>query len=239
MDISKIKGIIFDYGGTIDSNGKHWAEVIWDAYKNTQVPIDKKIFREAYVYAERYLATHPVIQPEDTFKDLLVKKINIQMKWLEENGFLPVSEKTCNYSLAISNQCYTFARSSVQKAKPIIEKLSERYPLVLVSNFYGNIESVLDDFGITHFFNQIVESAVVGVRKPDPAIFALGVKVFNLPADNVVVIGDSYKKDIVPARSLGCSGIWIKGPAWEEETTVSEADAVIYDFSELKNIFQL
>ena len=29
----KIKGIIFDYGGTIDSNGMHWAEVIWRAYQ--------------------------------------------------------------------------------------------------------------------------------------------------------------------------------------------------------------
>ena len=29
----KIKGIIFDYGGTIDSNGMHWAEVIWRAWR--------------------------------------------------------------------------------------------------------------------------------------------------------------------------------------------------------------
>ena len=28
FDFAKVKGIIFDYGGTIDSNGKHWAEVV-------------------------------------------------------------------------------------------------------------------------------------------------------------------------------------------------------------------
>ena len=33
LTTDKIKGIIFDYGGTIDSNGLHWAEVIWKAYE--------------------------------------------------------------------------------------------------------------------------------------------------------------------------------------------------------------
>ena len=28
--MEKITGIIFDYGGTIDSRGVHWSEVIWD-----------------------------------------------------------------------------------------------------------------------------------------------------------------------------------------------------------------
>ena len=27
-----IKGVIFDYGGTIDTNSVHWAEVLWAAY---------------------------------------------------------------------------------------------------------------------------------------------------------------------------------------------------------------
>ena len=43
----KIKGIIFDYGGTIDSNGMHWAEVIWRAYQANRVPVEKEIFRNA------------------------------------------------------------------------------------------------------------------------------------------------------------------------------------------------
>ena len=29
FNLDKVKGILFDYGGTIDSNGMHWAEVIW------------------------------------------------------------------------------------------------------------------------------------------------------------------------------------------------------------------
>ena len=71
FDLNKIEGIIFDYGGTIDSNGKHWAEVLWDAYQKVNVPISKEIFREAYVYTERYLAVNPVVKPEHHFGHLL------------------------------------------------------------------------------------------------------------------------------------------------------------------------
>ena len=48
FESDKIKGIIFDYGGTIDSNGMHWAEVIWMAYQAEEVPVSKEIFRSGY-----------------------------------------------------------------------------------------------------------------------------------------------------------------------------------------------
>ena len=240
LNLNSVKGLIFDYGATIDSNGKHWAEVIWDAYVEVGVPVSKSEFRDAYVHGERYLALNPVVQPDFTFKEVLLAKTELQINWLVENGYLSnKNEKISEFILAVSDQCYNFALSTVKKAMPILDQLFEKYPMVLVSNFYGNIEAVLKDFGLLKYFSEIVESAVVGVRKPDPAIFALGVKALDLPANNVVVVGDSYKKDIAPAQSLGCQTIWIKGPAWEDEKPISAAEAVIYDFSELRDIFRI
>ncbi len=239
LNLNRIKGLIFDYGATIDSNGKHWAEVLWDTYVKVGVPVGKPEFRDAYVYGERYLALNPVVKPDFTFRDVLLAKTELQINWLVENGFLSKEDKrNSGFVLAVSEECYNFAFLTVEKAKPILDQLFVKYPMVLVSNFYGNIEAVLKDFGLLKYFIEIVESAVVGVRKPDPAIFALGVKALDLPANNVVVVGDSYKKDIAPAQSLGCQTIWIKGPAWEDETPISAAEAVVYDFSELKDIFQ-
>ena len=239
LDTSKIKGIIFDYGGTIDSNGKHWAEVLWDAYADNKVPVSKEQFREAYVYAERYLATHPVIEAGDNFFVLLRKKIDLHVNYLINKSFLHENDKTKDYSLAISTQCYTFVKGLIEKEKPLLEVLKGRYPMVLVSNFYGNVQSVLSDFGLLNYFDDIIESAVVGVRKPDPAIFGLGVQSLGIPASSVVIIGDSYTKDIVPARSLGCHTIWLKGTGWEEDAEDATADLIIDDFIELKSAFQL
>jgi putative hydrolase of the HAD superfamily len=232
-DQGKIKGIIFDYGGTIDSNGKHWAEVLWEAYVYNQVPVTKEAFREAYIYGERYLATHPVIQPGDTFKTVLLAKTDLQIKSLIEKKTLRNNRKSLSYSLAISNQCYNFVRSILTDTVPVLQSLALRYPLVLVSNFYGNLETVLKDFGIDLYFKDIIESAVVKVRKPDPAIFEKGVKALGFQPEEIAVVGDSYEKDIVPARALGCRTIWLKGQAWGEEKPGSTADVVIHDLKEM------
>jgi putative hydrolase of the HAD superfamily len=236
MNKDNIKGIIFDYGGTIDSNGKHWAEVLWNAYQENQVPVTKDAFRNAYVYGERYLATHPVIAPEYTFKDVLSAKTELQLKWLIDNGFLVNNNNSLQYSIAISNQCYNFVSFVLKNARPVLKELTSKYPLVLVSNFYGNIETVLRDFELESFFIKVIESAVVNVRKPDPAIFKLGVNALSLKPEEVVVVGDSYQKDILPAQMIGCQTIWLKGPAWEQNDPEGTADAVIYDLKEIKKI---
>ncbi|MDR1120938.1 MAG: HAD family hydrolase [Dysgonamonadaceae bacterium] len=239
--LPNIKGILFDYGGTIDSNGKHWAEVCWDAYTAHSVPVTKEQFREAYVYAERYLAQYPVIEPHDNFLILLRKKMQMQLKYLIDKGFLPDNDKSSQNFIAISNQCYNFARSISEEAKPVIAALSTRYPLVLVSNFYGNIREILRDFELIQYFDEIIESAIVGIRKPNPAIFALGVETLGLSSGEVAVIGDAYSKDIVPAKKIGCHTIWLKGIGWDdkEETGTASADVIISNFVELKVLFDL
>lgn len=211
-----IKGIIFDYGGTLDTGGDHWSEVIWKAWQQAGIAVDKAEFREAYVFAERELARTLHILPHHNFHDLLDIKMQIELQHLCEMGlFAPADvEAKAKETAAI---CYASARAAIEKARPVLEELSKRYPLVLVSNFYGNVESVLRDFDLDRYFKKVVESAVVGVRKPDPAIFRLGVEALGLKPEQVLVIGDSYRKDIVPAESIGCKVAWLKGKGWTAE----------------------
>lgn len=216
IDLSKVKGLIFDYGGTLDSGGNHWSEVIWDAYEKSGVAVDKAEFREAYVYAERELARERHILPAHDFHDMMRIKMRIELDWLASNGHMSpeaVEEK----SELIARRCYEAARDCVDAAKPVLERLAEKYPMVLVSNFYGNIETVLGDFGIRHCFQAIIESAVMGIRKPDPRIFEHGVKALGLLPEQTLVIGDSLRKDILPAESIGCQAIWLKGKGWTPE----------------------
>lgn len=233
--LSPVEGIIFDYGATIDSNGMHWAEVIWQGYQSVAYPIRKENFRKAYVYAERALAMHPYIRPEHNFNDLLQIKMKLQQDFiLQENmleGTLPEFAAT-----RIASFCYGYARGAVEKARPILKELAGRYGFVLVSNFYGNIESVLRDFRLLDFFPDIVESAVVGIRKPDPRIFALGVERMGLSPQQIVVVGDSFTKDIVPACSIGCQAIWLKGLAWDERENDATHPATIHDFGQLLQV---
>ena len=236
MDLSKIKGIIFDYGGTLDSGGDHWSEVIWRAYQQAGVEVDKNDFRDAYVAAERELARTRHILPEHNFGDLLLIKMRIELQWLAEKSLFPESEVELK-AKEIALICYKFAKSKVSESIPVLEALSKKYKLELVSNFYGNIETVLNDFGVAGFFPRIVESAVVGVRKPDQEIFRLGVKDLGLSPEEVVVVGDSYRKDIEPAIKAGCSAVWIKGKGWTEEEDAQSYSETIYEIRELLQKF--
>ena len=233
--IDNLKGVIFDYGGTIDSRGVHWSEVIWDGYCDAHVAVTKEQFRECYVFAERELAKVRHILPHHNFHDLLLIKMRIELGYLAEQGLLnadsiePLAEQIALY-------CYRAARSSVEEARPVLEALYAHYPMVLVSNFYGNVESVLADFDLRRYFRDIIESAVVGVRKPDPKIFQLGVNALGLKPEEVLVIGDSYKKDIVPAESIGCHVAWIKGKGWTADEDAQMHPNIIKNLREILDV---
>lgn len=236
--MSSIKGIIFDYGGTIDTNGIHWGEFIWAQYQKCGTEIPHSTYREAYVYAERYLAKHRVIEPTDTFHTLLIKKIAIQFGHLR--SILPGVELSESKATEIADECYNKVKETLRTTCGIVEKLSGRYPLVLVTNFYGNMPVVLKEFNLSGYFKEIVESSVVGLRKPDPSLFALGVEALGVEPDGIVVIGDSYRKDIYPSATLGCKTVWIKNVCWEEEPIIPghEATRIIKSLEELPDIIE-
>lgn len=209
-----IKGIIFDYGGTLDSRGAHWSEVLWQGYCQAGVPIDKETFRNAYVEGERALARERIIMPQDNFHTLLLKKVKVEISYLPDK---PDTETQGRWIEEIAAYCDNAARECVEEARTVLEHLNERHPMMLVSNFYGNIDEVLRAYGIRHLFKGIIESAVVGVRKPNPTLFKLGVDALELEPDEVLVVGDSLRKDIEPAEQLGCHVLWLKGKGWTEE----------------------
>jgi putative hydrolase of the HAD superfamily len=216
-----IKGYIFDYGGTLDTGGQHWGKVIWHAYEHLQVPVSETDFRDAYVHAERTLGKNPIIQPDFTFYKTLETKICIQLEYLQHHAAL--SHHT-SYIKPLTSHLYEATVAETSKSREVLLSLKKQYPMVLVSNFYGNIATVLKEFKLDGIFDTIIESAVVGVRKPDPQIFTLGVEALGMQPDEVVVVGDSMDKDIIPASKAGCHTVWFKGEGWTNDP-VDETNA--------------
>ena len=79
--IPPVKGLLFDFGGTLDTNGTHWGIVLQEAYRKAGFVIDEKSFREMYVQGERQLAAQPVIAPKDTFDLVLQKKLALERNY--------------------------------------------------------------------------------------------------------------------------------------------------------------
>ena len=275
-----IKGIIFDYGGTLDTRGDHWSEVLWQGYEHfgigvaadeevePGVSIHKQAFRDAYVYGERALAVNPIVTPDFHFEDILREKLILELSFLAGKELLETGKNDAEKQAKLGNDSDASSESLLlslsdseihqiavdmahyinaetldllQENKQVLEHLKQAgYPMVLVSNFYGNINQVLKDAGIDGYFKEVIESAVVGVRKPNPAIFALGVCALDLPASQVLVVGDTYGKDIMPAHKLGCHTLWIKGLQWEEkQVDESIPDGIIRKLSEMEDFLKI
>ena len=200
-------GYIFDYGGTLDTGGQHWGQVLWHAYERHRVPVTEVQFREVYVYAERTLGRNPIIRPDFTFRQTLEAKLRLQLEFLEV--------KDEKYRQTILDDLYERTIVMTAQSRKILQQLKELgVPMVLVSNFYGNMRTVLHEFGFDGLFLKVIESAVVGIRKPDPRIFLLGVEALGLKPEEVTVVGDSLDKDIIPAHEAGCQTIWLRGDGW-------------------------
>ena len=148
--MNSIKGIIFDYGGTLDTDGVHWFHIFRQAYAQRLPQVSEEQLRNAYVYAERHLATHHVREPTDDFLSMLRKKIAIQ------TSQLGIGDDAVTNGLA--EDCDALVRTNMQATHRILDTLSARYPLVLVSNFYGNIHAVLSAYGLDGYFKEIGKS---------------------------------------------------------------------------------
>ena len=156
--------------------------------------------------------------PDFTFDAVLSTKLQMQLAYLRDVKTLdvPQLELDIMHDILLS-ELASDLKKVIDHSRLVLEELHGHYPLVLVSNFYGNIEAVLNDYLMRDLFKSVIESSVVGVRKPDPEIFALGIETLKLPADKVLVVGDSFDKDIVPAHALGCPTAWFKGEPWEDK----------------------
>lgn len=230
-----ISAVIFDYGGTLDTDARHWAHVLREGYRAAGIDVSEAAFRDAYVYGERALAKSPIVQPDDNFHRVLLKKVEQETDFLVAGGhWTPTPDERQAAVRAVADYCNDYVLHHLETVRPVLDKLADRYSLVLVSNFYGNIRTILSDFRLDRYFPCVIESAVVGVRKPDPAIYRMGVEAAGVEPCRVVVVGDSYTKDIVPAKAVGCHAVWLKGEGWtEEHHDESLPDAVIAHLPEL------
>lgn len=231
-----IKGLIFDFGGTLDTDGIHWSVKFWEAYQSYVKSLSLKSFNKAYVYSENLMPFS--IKQNDTFLNTLIKQVTLQIQYLKETDLLdePTSSKLI---MDICNYCYKDVLNNINKVIQVLENLKDDFQLALVSNFYGNIETVLTELKIHNFFRSVIDSAIVNVRKPDPAIFNIAIEALELKPSECVVIGDSYDRDIIPAKRLGCKTIWLEGKSWFEPGETSCADYVIKSLTELPRLLKI
>jgi HAD superfamily hydrolase (TIGR01509 family) len=77
----------------------------------------------------------------------------------------------------------------------------------VISNSNGSARQALEAAGLARHLDFVIDSTVVGVRKPDPRIFKLGLEAAGVEPAEAVYIGDSYFVDVCGARAIGMGAV--------------------------------
>lgn len=90
------------------------------------------------------------------------------------------------------------------EALPLLNYLRDRgYRLAIVSNWDGTLIDVLRQTGLGNYFDAILDSDVVGSRKPDTRIFEVACAATGVRPEEAVHIGDSPCADVAGAQAAG------------------------------------
>src|SRR5262249_27217096 len=128
------------------------------------------------------------------------------------------------------------ARRRLRQNTPLLRRLSRRYRLGIVSNFYGNLVTVCQNAGIAAMFGVIVDSTHVGRVKPDPLLFTRALDARRVAPPDAVFVGDSLSRDMAGARAVGMRHIWLAGGAAPHEAPCCPDDRTIYSLAELEEL---
>ncbi|OLD03789.1 MAG: hypothetical protein AUJ07_05520 [Crenarchaeota archaeon 13_1_40CM_3_53_5] len=97
-------------------------------------------------------------------------------------------------------------------AKPVVESLTKRdVKLGIISNISSHEVAlqILKHVRLQGYFDRVVTSALVGVRKPDPGIFRYALFQLGLNPEQAVHVGDSEQMDVCGAKAIGLKTILV------------------------------
>jgi HAD superfamily hydrolase (TIGR01549 family) len=204
VDLTQVRGLLFDLGGTLDGDGEHWLNRFYLLYQKHLPHADFSTLKAAFYEAEAACVEEPMVASL-YLAGLIAFHVNRQLQALGLNS--PDAADTLAAAFLAS------CRRSLKRNVEILSRLAPRFRLGVITNFYGNAARLLAEEGLAPLLTTIVDSAIAGVRKPDPAIFHLALRELGLTAAQVVYVGDSYGQDVRPAKAVGLITVWLRNDA--------------------------
>ena len=125
----------------------------------------------------------------------------------------PATEDLANaveHGARLYRETYQASRQTVAGAVELLECLHRNVKIAVVTNNVRNEQvEKLHKLHLDHLIDELVTSEETGSIKPDPLIFHVALERIGCRADEVVMIGDSWKSDILGATQAGIRAIWL------------------------------
>lgn len=221
-----LSAILFDFGGTLDADGDHWLDRFFAAFERlAPAGPSRALIKEAFYAANRELERDPAIA-FCGFRPLIDRHVSRQC------DVLGVSDPWLRASLFTA--FFEPADRILRRNAELLAALDrDGWGLGVVSNFYGNLQTICDEYGLTPHLDALLDSAVVGLSKPDLRLFALALERLGRAPGDAVFVGDSLDRDLRPAKALGMKTVWLRDNVESVEPEAGLVDAVIRSLCEL------
>ena len=225
---TKIKAVLFDIGGPIDS------EILND-----------KLLKLHFI---EEFSKHNITIDDSDIENCLAKLINN----FDKNIYLSLCEYFSNDNDNIKISVYknilfrSKERDLIRKAPEIskdvfevLKYLSINYKLGVVANQTLDALKLLKNTGINKYFRNFEVSESIGFAKPDERIFLYVMNMLEVSNKECIMIGDRIDNDIIPANNLNIFSIRIKTGrfTYQVPRDISEKPKYeIHNLLELQNI---
>ncbi len=223
----KIEHVFFDLDHTL-----------WDFDKNSGLTF-KKIFKlnDLDIEINNFLRIYMPINLEywRLYRDEKVTKEELRYKRLKKSfdklkfeiSDALIDKLAIDYIDNLSSFNYLF-----EGTFEILDYLKSKYQLHIITNGFDEVQTKkMTSSKIIDYFDAIITSDSVGVKKPNPKVFNYALKKANATAENSVMIGDSLEADINGALNVGFKAIHC---VFNEETPTDANVTSVANLLEIK-----
>lgn len=215
-----IKGIIFDLGSTLihTEHGLNWPR----AFERMRADLLAHLLAAGYALDPAEFLARFGAKVQEFNQQRQTDWVEYTTTWilsstLEELQAPAPSAEVLEQAISAFYAYSEGLWQPVPGLHPTLQRLSAAgLRLGLISNAADeqNVQRLIDAFGLRRYFDPIVISAAVGLRKPNPRIFDFVLERWSkMPPAAVVMVGDTLGADILGAQLAGLRSVWVTAHA--------------------------
>ena len=232
-----IKGLIFDLNGTLidiltdeGDDGAYRVVSNFLSYRNVRIA-PEELKRTYFELNRSQRRNSPENYPEFDVTAIFREIITC-------NAVTPLPPEATASLALLSAEVYRAATRYKLQLYPgvreVLDYLKHRYLMAAVSD--GQSAWAMPELravGLDGYFRSVIVSGDLGFRKPDRRMFDLALKALGLSSPEVLFVGNDMYRDVFGAHEADMKAVFFKSNQGEQEYRDTEADYIIYNFSQL------
>lgn len=244
MTLMPIRAVVFDLGGTLED--VHYDDAIrLDAARGIRALMIERGLDPGLAAPELHDAIRRGLDSyqrlrEDTNVELPPERVWIDYIFAGRRMPTDRLAETAE-ELMLYYENTAFKRALKPEAPAAVATLHRAgFRLAIISNVISRtlVPKNLDAYGLTRYFDPIITSAGMGIRKPHPRIFVDTARRMGLAPSVCVYVGDTISRDVVGAQQAGY-GMTIQIKSFltsrsDRDSDTARPDAVIKDLNEIE-----